>query len=370
MVRHGRYAILVIALNLFTGISFGQGRPADITHLQPAEGRAETGRISVLSYNVKGMPWPVAWGRDAAMEEIAGRLASSRLRGEQPDIVLLQEAFTDSAREIGRRAGYAHIAFGPDADEQAAGHHAPPLGQDWSRGEAMGKRLGSGLAILSDFPILAVKTLPFGDQACAGFDCLANKGVMMALVRVPGRREPVRIFNTHLNARKASGVPVGKANLAFRRQLDLLARFIRRAASPGAYGAISPVIIGGDFNIGQDENRVAAFAALAGTGRLPGFVALSRASGAQLLRRDAIIGDRPRADLRAIIERRKDLLFASPALRPLVASVPFGTEASGAPLSDHFGYRIDYALQPQPARVSVRIAANTLPFPTQRSLPR
>lgn len=360
MMRHGRYAILVIAVNLFCGFSVVQGSAPVSLRQEMTAGRAETDRISVLSYNVKGLPWPIAWGRDAAMEQIADRLNARRQHGEQPDIVLLQEAFTDTAREIGRRAGYRHIAFGPDAGQAAESEAAGPLGRDWMRGETIGKQLGSGLAIISDFPILSVRTIAFGDTACAGFDCLANKGAMMALVRIPGRREPVRIFNTHLNARSASGVSIGKANLAFRRQIALLARFIRRETRNIAPES-TPVIIAGDFNIGQDEDRRATFAAFSMKRRLPDFVTLPKASGAQVIRKNAVTGVGHKADMRAIVDRTKDLMFASPALRPIAASVPFGKQASGPALSDHFGYRIDYALRPEPGAVPVRLATNLFP---------
>jgi len=359
MIRHGRYAILVIAINLFCGFSVVQGSPSAPHRQNLAEIRAKTDRISVLSYNVKGLPWPVAWGRDAALEQIADRLDARRQHGEQPDIVLLQEAFADTAREIGRRAGYRHIAFGPDAAQPAGDEKVGPLGNDWTRGEAIGKQLDSGLAILSDFPILSVRTMAFGDTACAGYDCLANKGAMMALIQIPGRREPARIFNTHLNARTASGVGIGKANLAFRRQIRLLADFIRQEIHDTA-PAPAPIIIAGDFNIGQDNERRAAFTALSTTGSLPDFAALSRASGLQAIQTNAISGTRHKADMRAIVDRAKDLMFANSALRPVRASVPFGTEPSGPALSDHFGYRIDYALRPESGDVPIWLAASQL----------
>ena len=366
VLRHSRHAMLAIAINLFTGFSSARGGASEAPPSHPFETRAAVSQISVLSYNIKGMPWPAAWGRDAAMDRIAARLAAYRRQGTQPDIVLLQEAFTDTAREIGRRAGYRHVVFGPDAGQVPTGEDTEPLGRDWVHGEAIGKSVGSGLAILSDFPILSVATVAYGDHACAGFDCLANKGAMMAMIRVPGQREPVRVFNTHLNARTASGVAVSKANLAFRRQLGLFARFVRREET----GSSAPVIIGGDFNIGKDEERRAAFSALSTTGSVPGYVALDRASGALLVHRNAIAGGRHGADMRAIVRRRKDLMFASPSLRPVRASVPFGTEASGPALSDHFGYRIDYALRSEPGRRAVRVAASDLSDAAMRSFRR
>src|SRR5688572_2222947 len=70
--------------------------------------------LSVMTYNIKGLPWPLATGRADAMDRIAGRLIDLRCAGRQPHIVLLQEAFTEEAAAIARTAGYAHVAFGPD----------------------------------------------------------------------------------------------------------------------------------------------------------------------------------------------------------------------------------------------------------------
>jgi len=63
------------------------GPPSD---LAAAPGAAE---ISVLTYNVKGLPWPAAWGRAAALRKIGGELARLRREGRQPDVVLIQEGF-------------------------------------------------------------------------------------------------------------------------------------------------------------------------------------------------------------------------------------------------------------------------------------
>ena len=46
--------------------------------------------------------------------------------------------------------------------------------------------VGSGLQILSDYPILRVRRMAFPAFACAGYDCLANKGALLVTVRLPG----------------------------------------------------------------------------------------------------------------------------------------------------------------------------------------
>jgi hypothetical protein len=318
------------------------------------------GRLSVMTYNVKGLPWPIAWGREEALAKIGDRLASLRREGRQPHVVLLQEAFTPEAAAIARRAGYAHVAAGPDAASiaplTATAQDRAYLAQGrWDRGEAMGKRFGSGLLILSDYPIVGQTRMAFPAFACAGFDCLANKGVLVAHLAVPGFAAPVSIVNTHLNARKAAGVSIARSQQAFARQVGLLAEFVRTQVPQG-----QTLILGGDMNIGGDPARNAAFFgrwARAGQGFVtPTLGGIRRAL--------TLPGQADRADLNASAERAKDWLFARDASgRPMAvaqAVVPFGQEADGAPLSDHYGYALTYAPTGQPEETSVRLAALTV----------
>ena len=364
MIIHVRYAIMVAAINMAGGVSPAAdiGSAVSYRALQSDIVSLVPDRLSVMTYNVKGLPWPIASGRAAAIDEIGARLHRAREQGVQPNVIMLQEAFGDTAQRIADRAGYRFVAMGPDAAEQARYRFSAPIPRDWSRGENIGKSLNSGLAILSDFPLSDVETLAFGDQACAGFDCLANKGVMKASVDVPGYVAPVQLFNTHLNSRKASGVEIGKANRAFRRQLMIAARFVDDATD-----IASPMIIAGDFNIGKDNERRATFASLSTSGRLPEFIALENASGSHAISARLIRDQRQWDDMTATVRRSKDLIFADPALKPVDAHVRFGTEADGSSLSDHVGYQIDYAL-PQARRAApAHLAANEAGHPFQRA---
>jgi endonuclease/exonuclease/phosphatase family metal-dependent hydrolase len=306
--------------------------------------------LSVMTYNVNGLPWPVAFGRESALERIGARLAEMRRAERQPRLVLLQEAFRDDAAAIARSAGYAHVAYGPDATFRSA---VEPTAADrqfredarWDRGELAPKQLGSGLMVLSDYPITAVDRMAFPDFACAGFDCLANKGVLLVRIAVPGMPEPLTVANAHLNARKAAGVPIARSHQAYARQAGMMADFIERRVSRGA-----PLLLGGDMNIGKDNDRARAFfAAFARSGLTfvnPADGGLRRAlSGAA--RADA----GTRADLLQADYHGKDWLFASTGsgqpMKIRSARVPFGSEGGGEPLSDHIGYVIDYAM-PRP----------------------
>ncbi|MCI4591751.1 endonuclease/exonuclease/phosphatase family protein [Sphingobium sp. BYY-5] len=315
------------------------------------------GRLSVMTYNVQGLPWPVAWDRQEALARIGNRLAAQRQSGQQPHIVLLQEAFTPEAAAIARRAGYPYVATGPDTSAistlpATAGDRAYLTSARWDRGEGLGKRVGSGLMILSDYPIVGQARMAFPAFACAGFDCLANKGVLVAHLAVPGFATPVSIVNTHLNARKAAGVPIARSQRAFARQVSLLADFVRAQVPQG-----HTLILGGDMNIGGDPARNAAFF---GQWTRTGQTFVTPALGG-LRRAIALPGQIDRADLNASSDRAKDWLFARDAggraMTVVQATVPFGREREGAPLSDHYGYALTYAPTGQPIETGVRLAA-------------
>ncbi|WP_031309368.1 sphingomyelin phosphodiesterase [Sphingobium sp. C100] len=333
------------------------GRPVARAAFEgPAIAAPADDRLSVMTYNVQGLPWPVAWGRPDALDRIGERLAALRHAGRQPHIVLLQEAFTPEAAAIARRAGYAHVATGPDASL----HGAPSaLATDraylaqgrWDRGEGLGKRFGSGLMILSDYPILNQARMAFPAFACAGFDCLANKGALIVRLAVPGLSRPVNVVNTHLNARKAAGVPVARSQHAYDRQVGLLTEFVQARVPDG-----EPLILGGDMNIGHDAARHDAFFGHWAEAKMD-FIA-PELGGA---RRAQAVSAQSRGDLGHAVERAKDWLFARDGhgrpLKVAQASVPFGSEEDGAPLSDHYGYVLTYRPGDRPGDGGIRLAA-------------
>lgn len=294
--------------------------------------RADDGVLSVMTYNVKGLPFPIASGRVEALGRIAHALRRLRREGRQPDVILLQEAFIPEAKEIARRAGYAHVSIGPGPAEMRDGpsSDAFALGASWARGEGLGRWLDSGLVILSDHPIVETRRLTFSDAMCAGFDCLAAKGVLVAWIAVPGRQRPVAIADTHLNARKAAGVPVERANAAFARQVQAVRTFLRANVD-----AESDLIFGGDFNIGRDEARIAAAREIVEGAREATASADCSAYAADL-----------RADIRTIRQRGKDKQFfragTDGRMRLRGLDVPFGAGAGGNALSDHLGYVARY----------------------------
>lgn len=321
--------------------------------------------LSVMTYNIKGLPWPLAQGRTEALAQIGARLAAMRRAGRQPHVVLLQEAFSSEAAELAVRTGYRHAAFGPDTDLRTpmaanAADIAYLHTARWDRGEQMGKPLDSGLMILSDYPIIGTDRMAFPDFACAGLDCMANKGVLIAHLAVPDTG-PVSIVNTHLNARTAAEVPVARSQQAFSRQVELMARFVTRHVPQG-----QALILGGDMNIGGDRQRQAAFfTGFARSGLR--FVAPGLGGARQALAQAAADrGTRP--DLMHAVQHGKDWIFARDGqgapMTVLKAQVPFGSEGGGEPLSDHFGYVIKYRMPVPRSHEPVHFASRD-PMPSR-----
>lgn len=192
------------------------------------EPQPETGEISVLTYNVRGLPWPLALNRGKALREIGRELAAMRQAGRQPDVVLIQEGFRREVADLVRESGYGYWASGP--------------------GGGLGKLTSGGLHVLSDAPILEVRTTAY--DHCAGFDCLANKGAMMVRLAPAWSPTPIDVVNTHMNARKASGAPRTRTLSAHRGQTRELSAFVKTHRA-----AAHPLLVGGDFNIRNSPTR-------------------------------------------------------------------------------------------------------------------
>jgi len=298
--------------------------------------------VSLMTYNVHGLPWPIAEDRSADLAAIGTRLRAMRAVGEQPGIVVLQEAFVANAKAIGQTAGYRYSAFGPGEDAAPVSRADNDFVSDGSRmvGERLGKHVDSGLAIFSDYPILAVRRMAY--PVCAGYDCLANKGAVAALVAVPGIATPIVVVDTHLNSNGASGAGSPRASYAYRRQLDLLADFVVSLEVGDR-----PILVAGDFNVGKDLRRRTHFDVrmLGGGAGLQAAVASCRTARCPVAQP---------SDMAFSIGRAKDWMMYRPsstvAIRPVALAAPFGHAANGAMLSDHVGisvrYRIDTLATP------------------------
>ncbi|WP_176598136.1 MULTISPECIES: endonuclease/exonuclease/phosphatase family protein [Sphingobium] len=308
------------------------------------------GELSVMTYNIHGLPWPMAWGRPADFARIATTLQRLRTERRNPQIVLLQEAFTSEARTIGRAAGYRYILDGPGEDAASLQPPAPAdlrfaAAESWSHGEGIGKWVGSGLQILSDFPIVGAHAMVYPGYACAGFDCLANKGAMLVRISLPGGGDPVDVVTTHLNSRRASDVPDERSNQAHDRQLACLTAFIRRFHDPR-----DALIVAGDFNAGQTQARRGDLIGQARSWSLGAPADNAYAAAARLhlpLSADARLSARRGRDWEFFASGRD----TDVALRRI--EVPFGHAADGSMLSDHVGYAAVYALRRRPVTTTL-----------------
>jgi endonuclease/exonuclease/phosphatase family metal-dependent hydrolase len=287
--------------------------------------------ISVLTYNVRGLPWPIALGRGRALKEIGRELAALRREGRQPDVVLIQEGFRGEIADLVRESGYRYWAQGPSRSERAAGE-APEAarGRDLHIGEGLGKFVGAGLHVLSDAPIVDVKSAAY--RSCAGYDCLANKGAMLVRLAPKGAPMTVDIVNTHMNSRRASKAPAARALSAHNDQTRELIDFINAYHEAGA-----PMLVGGDFNVKNAPQRyyyealdrpftvVSEFCTETGSGCGPG---APDAAAEPWLRSQDLQG------------------FGDGAVRvqPVKVETLFTAPDPKARLSDHDGYLVRYRL--------------------------
>ena len=314
--------------------------------------------LSLLSYNVHGLPWPLASDRAAAMTQIVDHLRAMRAEGRQPHVVVLQEAFTDTARQIFRGAGYRYVVEGPSASVRS---DVAPSATDrrfasaaqWLKGEAVGRVYGSGLMILSDYPIADVRKTAYPAFACAGYDCLANKGAVMATVQLPNGNA-VAVATTHLNSRAASGVGKARSDAAYERQIEILDRFLSKSRDPNL-----PLVVAGDFNVGKAAVRRDFIGQHAAS--------WSAAGGAtpvqDTMHADCALQDATALttrDLDVVKRRSKDWQFftagAALGIKAMALSIPFGRAADGSMLSDHIGYVTHYVLD----RPKLALDARTL----------
>lgn len=215
-------------------------------HVDPETGLHST-KLTVVTYNVAGLPWPVRKDSRRAMAKIE-RAMLTKWGPNRPDVLLLQEAFTGTAARLPTRVGYRNRVGGPSVSNRSTLDVSPlprPLVRERRRfkGERWGKWINSGLQVATDYGVSSVVAEPFRRRACAGWDCLANKGMMIVTIDIPGVPQPIVILNTHLNSRGSSGVRPERSDLAHQEQTREIAQLLRRD-----WTSSRPLIYAGDFN--------------------------------------------------------------------------------------------------------------------------
>lgn len=294
--------------------------------------------LSVVTYNVAALPFPARRGANDAVARIRAAMVVEWAGDRRPDVLLLQEAFLPSASRLTFDVGYSHHLRGPKANSRRAlkihGPDEESLGRrQWRRGEGWPKVTNSGLALGTNLGVIAHIAEPFGRRSCAGLDCLANKGVTLTTLEIPGVPEPVMILNTHLNSRRAANVSLTRTDFAHRQQVREMIALLARE-----WRGRFPLIYAGDFN-----TRGTPFRFDYKDERLPGELAHRFChSNPQKCRIEiSWDGDEPWRDT-------QDLQgYASSArvqIEPVAIAAEFDEPVGDRRLSDHDALRVTYKL--------------------------
>ena len=288
--------------------------------------------LRLLSYNINGLPKTLTKGKPPLFNRIAEILRERREAGTQPHVVLLQEAFDKRTSVIADTTGYKYVYKGPgrrDTSRKGRAHWTQATRKAYATRPDPQKIAGSGLYILSDFPIVDARYKAFDSDECAGFDCLSNKAIQFARLQTPYSEQPIDIVNSHFNSRSSAKAPRKIVLKAHKKQTDVLVKFL------GEFRQGYPIVIAGDFNTKQDK-RYAYFSES---------VDLMDA-GKVCLSNKAFCSLADGTNEEEILYRTNDKQFyedsAAVRLQPIWAARNFTEMLDGKPLSDHLGYEVHY----------------------------
>ena len=205
----GSMASLVLVIDT-SGCATGRPSAVLVEHPVTTVPKSDSNKdvnLKIITYNIWGLPSWMTGARSGRYPRIAREL--ERL---DPDVILLQEAWTAKARRSAPANGGWSIA-------RAAGQHT--FFQQ------------SGLVTLSRFTIIGGTFYPFSRSAFP--DRFVNKGVLKVTVRLPGR-QVLNIWNVHL---QDGGTPQIRAL-----QIHEVIAHVQAAEN----GQIAD-LVGGDFNV-------------------------------------------------------------------------------------------------------------------------
>src|SRR5262249_17269111 len=122
-----------------------------------------------------------------------------------------------------------------------------------------GIHFGSGIVIMSEYPILATDQMKFSKAVLT--DAMVQKGALHARIAVPGLPVPLEMYTTHFNS---DPDPAFLGHAQRTREVRTLQQkelreFIEKTALPG-----SPRIIAGDFNFSPEEDAYNEFTLYSG----------------------------------------------------------------------------------------------------------
>lgn len=292
---------LLAPLPLLVALALGgPGARADVSRSGAVE-------IKVLSYNIHGLPLVTSRERLGRIGDI---LAARRARGEEPDIVLLQEAYTSQSEEVRLRAAYPHAIVGVEGQRGVLSN-------------------SSGLALLSSFPILDRHSRLFSD--CAFPECFVAKGVLAATLEIPGMPFPLQVFSTHLQADTDN-------DRVRQRQIDDIVDFLH-----GLRFGDRPAIFAGDFNFKPRHDSYTRFIR-----KLPFQEAGYHCLQAATTGCEVVIGTHGATDWNDVWKSSHDRHFyyqprgSRLRVEPVRLIRNFTEPWRGEFLSDHWGYEVHY----------------------------
>lgn len=263
--------------------------------------------LRVLSYNIKGTPFPASrnhW----RFKEIGKQLLEKRKSSHGPHVVLFQEAFIKKAKELNRFAKYPY--------ELSA------------RSENI---LDSGLMAFSEFPIEHIHNFEFKDSDCSSYDCLAKKGAQIIKLAHPLFKDGIYILNTHLQSGGSE-----KADRIRKQQIDEIYTVLNEKVDLEN----DLLFLIGDFNFKPERESFHYFKKL---------FPKALHSGEDCLTRSLCKISLKTLDEEVVEKTHDHHFFISNQtyVVPLFLDRNFREKVKGKFLSDHFGYEVHYMIHPK-----------------------
>ncbi|NBH10636.1 sphingomyelin phosphodiesterase [Amycolatopsis sp. SID8362] len=159
-----------------------------------APAQAADASVSVLSFNLWQLPWIA--NPNTSDKEARAQAAEHVIRGQDTDVVVLEEAFSAQAEDLRDRLADAYP------------FQTPLVGQYCSTSAGWASVNGNcstspfvvngGVTVLSKYPITEKHQLVYRNSYSGTADYLANKGA--ALVRISAHGKALWLAGTHLQA--------------------------------------------------------------------------------------------------------------------------------------------------------------------------
>lgn len=307
-----------------------------VTATMPQAQEKSPFELSIMSFNINDLPAPLRPQALAAMRFIGQDLARRRAEGTAPDVVFLQEAFTRRSKKLVHEAGYPYVVKGPsaralDPASREVSYLDPAERVQGGPQRRFSRLVNSGLYVLSRYPLEMVEKKVYGND-CSGTDCLANKGIVYARIRIPGRPTPIDIATTHMDSNTDDASPKSRFE-AHRQQTGTLLNFLDRMRGDRA------LILAGDLNI-RNERRYAHFT----------LQARATNAGMVCVRETSCVvapGTKPKHLVRDTNDYH--FLFEGTGYRiePIAMARTYADKVDGKRLSDHSAFEATYRLTPK-----------------------